>query len=74
MPLDESDLFPDAPKADPVRRIRSASTQLRQLRNRVGHDGLTPAAARTLIDEITKALDACAKALESAADTTGSDP
>jgi len=57
-------LFPDAPAPDPVKRIRSAIVKIRSLRSQVGHDGLTPSAARTLLDELTLALDACASALE----------
>lgn len=56
--------FPDAAPPDPARRIRAASVKLRSLRTQLGHDGLTPSGARTLIDEITAALDACAQGLE----------
>jgi hypothetical protein len=56
--------FPDAPAPDPARRIRAAAVKLRSLRTQLGHDGLTPSGARTLIDEISAALDACAQALE----------
>jgi hypothetical protein len=62
--MDVHDLFPDAPRPDASRRIRSATSKIRQLRSQVGHDGLTPSAARTLLDELTAALDACASALE----------
>ena len=58
------DLFPDAAAPDPARRIRAAAVKLRSLRTQLGHDGLTPSGARTLIDEITAALEACAQALE----------
>ena len=58
------DLFPDAPPPDPARRIRAATVKLRALRTQLGHDGLTPQGARTLIDEVSAALDACAQALE----------
>lgn len=58
------DLFPDAPAPDPARRIRASCVKLRSLRTQLGHDGLTPAGARLLIDEIAAALDACAQALE----------
>jgi hypothetical protein len=57
------DLFPDAAPPDPARRIRAATVKLRSLRTQLGHDGLTPAGARILIDEVTAALDACAQAL-----------
>ncbi len=62
--MDVHDLFPDAPRPDASRRIRAAATKIRQLRNQVGHDGPTPSAARTLLEELTAALDACASALE----------
>ena len=45
------DLFPDAPPPDPARRIRAATVKLRALRTQLGHDGLTPQGARTLIDD-----------------------
>jgi hypothetical protein len=61
--MDVHDLFPDAPRPDPGRRIRAAATKIRSLRSQVGHDGLTPSAARVLIEELTAALDACASAL-----------
>jgi hypothetical protein len=61
----KEDLFPDLAAADPAQRIRSASTKIRNLRSQIGHDGLTPAGARTLIDELTAALDEIARALES---------
>lgn len=60
------DIFSDAPSQDPIRRVRNAATKLRSLRNQVGHDGLSPSATRTLLEEITAALDACAQALEDA--------
>lgn len=61
----KEDLFPDLAAADPAQRIRNASTKIRILRSQIGHDGLTPAGARTLIDELTTALDEIARALES---------
>lgn len=62
--MDVHDLFPDAPRPDAGRRIRAAATKIRSLRSQVGPDGFTPSAARTLIEEITAALDACATALD----------
>jgi hypothetical protein len=67
-----NDLFPDAttsneqvvPPADPLKRIRAAVVKLRSLRTQVGHDGLTPAGARTLLEEVAAGLEACAAALE----------
>ncbi len=49
---------------DPLRRIRSSITRIRGLKSQVGHDGLNPSAARTLIDEITSALEQCAVLLD----------
>lgn len=60
----KDDIFAEVPDVDPARRIRGAATKLRRLRAQVGADGLSPAAARTLIDEVTAALDACATAIE----------
>lgn len=54
----KEDLFPDLGPASPAEGIRDAITRIRRLRSQVGHDGLTPAASRALIDEITKALEA----------------
>ena len=62
--MDKPDLFPDMGAPDPARRIRASAVKLRSLRTQLGHDGLTPAGARILIDEITAALDACAQAIE----------
>ena len=60
----KEDLFPDMATPDSSQRIRGASTRIRALRSQVGHDGLTPSGARTLIDELTTALDEIARALE----------
>jgi len=60
----KEDLFPDLAPADPAERIRSATTRIRSLQGQVGHDGLTPSASRTLIDELTKALEEVARALD----------
>ena len=60
----KEDLFPDLTPADPTERIRSAATRIRSLRGQVGNDGLTPSATRTLIDELTKALEEVAGALD----------
>jgi hypothetical protein len=61
----KEDLFPDLVPADPSQRVRSAATKIRTLRNQVGHEGLTPSATRTLIDELTAALEEIASALGS---------
>lgn len=63
----KEDLFPDLADPDPAKRIRGAATRIRALRSQVGHDGLTPSAARTLIDELTSVLEEVAKALENTA-------
>jgi len=60
----KEDLFPDLASSDPASRIRSAAVRIRSLRGQVGHDGLTPSATRTLIDELTTALEEVASALE----------
>lgn len=60
----KEDLFPDLALSDPTARIRDAITRIRNLRGQVGHDGLTPAASRTLIDELTRALEEIVKALD----------
>ena len=60
----KEDLFPDLEPADPAGRIRSAIVRIRSLRGQVGHDGLTPSATRTLIDELTRALEEVASALD----------
>lgn len=60
----KEDLFPDMAPADPAGRIRSAAVRIRSLRGQVGHDGLTPSATRTLIDELTMALEEVASALD----------
>jgi hypothetical protein len=60
----KEDLFPDMAPADSAQRIRGSATRIRSLRSQVGHDGLTPSAARTLIDELTAVLEEVASALD----------
>lgn len=48
---------------DPVNRIENAARKIRRLRGQLGAEGMTLAATREMIDEITKAFDATAKAL-----------
>lgn len=60
----KEDLFPDLAPANPSDRIRGAATRIRSLRTQVGHEGLTPSATRTLIDELTAALEEVASALD----------
>jgi len=60
----KEDLFPDLTAPDPATRIRGAATRIRGIRAQVGPDGLTPSATRTLIDELTMALEEVASALD----------
>ena len=60
----KEDLFPDLAPTDPAQRIRGAATRIRGLRSQVGHDGLSPSASRTLIDELTTVLEELARALD----------
>jgi uncharacterized protein (UPF0147 family) len=60
----KEDLFPDLAAPDSPARIRACATRIRTLRGQVGHDGLTPSATRTLIDELTSALEEIATALD----------
>jgi len=52
-----------APDDDPAARIEDASARIRRLKALVGADGLPPSANRELLDHITVALDATARAL-----------
>jgi hypothetical protein len=55
---------PDAvPDDDPASTIEHASARIRRLRGQVGADGLTPSALRDLLDQVTTALDAAARAV-----------
>ena len=60
----KEDLFPDLAPANPSDRIRGVATRIRSLRTQVGNEGLTPSATRTLIDELTAALEEVASALD----------
>ena len=60
----EDALFGERPDVAPAKRIRDATKKIRSLRGQIAHDGLTPSASRTLLDELTKALEACAEALD----------
>jgi hypothetical protein len=60
----KEDLFPDMEQRDPSGRIRDSVTRIRNLRGQVGQDGLTPAASRSLIDELARVLEEVARALE----------
>jgi hypothetical protein len=48
----------DATAGGPAGRLHSALVRIRRLRTQVGSDGLSPAATRSLLDEIVKALEA----------------
>lgn len=63
-PREGPPLFADVPAPDPVQRIRTVAARIRQIRGTIGSDGLTPAATRSLLDELTTGLEACARALE----------
>lgn len=54
---------PDADLDDPAATIEQASARIRRLQAQVGSDGLTLSATRELIDQVTTALDAAARAL-----------
>ncbi|MEX1257099.1 MAG: hypothetical protein WEG36_05720 [Gemmatimonadota bacterium] len=53
----------DSPGKDPISRIRTAVVRLRRVRSQVSAEGLTPAATRTVLDEIVQALEAVAEGL-----------
>lgn len=57
-PFDSS----DAP-LDPAARIEHAARKIRMLKSRLGAEGLTLSATRELIDELSGALDAMARAI-----------
>lgn len=61
--------FRDDPDADPTEeaasRVEHAARKIRALRTQMGAEGLTLAATRELIGELSAALDATAKALRS---------
>jgi flagellin-like hook-associated protein FlgL len=48
---------------DALGRIEHASRAVRRLKTQLGAEGLTLSATREMIDELSKALDATAKAL-----------
>ena len=55
---------PDDEPLDAVGRVRAAARKARNLKAQVGVDGLPAPAFRTLLDEISAALDAIASELE----------
>ena len=77
---DDGDNTPGSPFGDdpsgvnPGSRLRAAITRLRSLRSQAGSDGLTPAATRSLLDEVVAALEAVSDGLpqvDRADDTAG---
>jgi len=52
-----------APVEDGANRAEHAARKIRSLRTQMGAEGLTLSATRELIDEVTGALDAIARAL-----------
>jgi hypothetical protein len=57
---------PDAPSADPddpAGTIAYSAARIRRLKNLVGSEGLTLSGTRELLDHISAALDATARAL-----------
>lgn len=54
---------------DPLARIEHAARKIRRLRTQLGAEGLTLSATRELIDEVTGALDATARALRELRDS-----
>jgi hypothetical protein len=56
----------DQPLA-PAARVRAAARKARHLKGQVGVDGLPAPALRTLLDELSAALDAIADVLEAPA-------
>ena len=51
------------PTADPVRRIERAATTFRNLRGQVGAEGMTGQGMRQVLDELSAAMMAMARAL-----------
>lgn len=51
-----------------IARVEQAALKIRGLRTQLGAEGLTLPATRLLIDEVTAALDAVARALRAGAD------
>jgi hypothetical protein len=48
---------------DPVEQIGQSARKIRSLRTQLGAEGMTLSATRVLIDELSKSLDAMARAL-----------
>lgn len=68
----ESSLFADASAGrDPRSRLYASIVRLRILRGQAGSDGLTPAATRSLLDEVLKALEAVAEAMPATSEADG---
>lgn len=59
---------------DPASRIHTAVVRLRRVRSQVSAEGLTPAATRTVLDELVQALEAVADGLGTLRSPPSSDP
>ena len=59
----------DGGDLDPLGRIEHAARKIRRLRTQLGAEGLTLSATRQMIDEITAAFDATARALRELRDS-----
>jgi len=66
---DDDDLGQHQP--DPAQVIRGAAARIGRLKGHVGHEGLSPAAARSLVEDVSRALHACADALGNSRDSDG---
>ncbi|CAN5857808.1 hypothetical protein BH23GEM9_BH23GEM9_09090 [soil metagenome] len=53
----------DASIAESINRIEHSARTVRRLKQQLGAEGLTLSATREMIDEVSKALDATARAL-----------
>jgi hypothetical protein len=54
---------PEGSAEEAIGRIEHAARSVRRLKQQLGAEGLTLSATRELIDEVSKALDASARAL-----------
>lgn len=53
----------DPPDDEPAAVVEHAAARIRRLRSLVGSEGLTLSGTRELLDQVSKALDAVARAL-----------
>lgn len=63
------DEAPSEAPEDAAARIEQAARKIRGLRSQLGSEGLTLAGTRELIDEVSAALDAAARALRRIAES-----